>query len=83
MNISASKRVEARQKPPRDVIVCTRRKNRPQVFVAVCWQCRYGKKCKDFARYVQPSLFGDPPAVLGQERIGRNKSRSRERSMNP
>jgi len=57
MNISASKKVEPGQKPPRDVIVCTRRKNSPHVFIAVCRQCRYRKRCKDFQRYIQPSLF--------------------------
>ena len=57
MSIVASKKVEARQKPPRDIIVCTRRKNRPHVFVAVCRQCRYRKSCKDFERYIQPYLF--------------------------
>ena len=59
MSIVASKGVEAKQKPPRDVIVCTRRKNRPHVFVAVCWECRYRKKCKDFVRYIQPYLFDE------------------------
>ncbi|MBW2127302.1 MAG: hypothetical protein JRH08_16955 [Deltaproteobacteria bacterium] len=47
MSIVASKKVEARQKPPRDIIVC----------IAVCRQCRYRKSCKDFERYIQPYLF--------------------------
>ena len=53
----AYKSVEVSQMPLRDIIVCTRRKNRPHVFVAVCRQCQYRKSCKDFERYIQPYLF--------------------------
>ena len=57
MSIVAGKTAETKQGPSRDIIVCTRRKNRPHVFVGVCWQCRYRKRCKEFERYIQPSLF--------------------------
>ncbi|MFQ5645375.1 MAG: hypothetical protein ACE5GM_00445 [bacterium] len=38
-------------------LVCEKKKNRPQVSVKVCRNCRYRFNCRVYNDYLQPLLF--------------------------
>jgi hypothetical protein len=40
-----------------DYIICNHKKSNPKINVLVCEKCRYRRKCADYNRYIQPSLF--------------------------
>jgi len=40
-----------------DYIICNHKKSNPKTNVLVCEKCRHRRKCADYNRYIQPSLF--------------------------
>jgi len=62
-----------------DYITCHRKKSFPKVPVEICAQCKRKKTCRDYGRYIQPSLF--PRLDQGPpEKPGRGKKRPKPQS---